>query len=243
MNVIAVAGDRRAPRRLLQAELEPHVEVAQAHARAAQLVLDDLPHPRAFLHEHDRLFPQLVDRHRPVGEAVAARDGEHDLVPEERLEATPRWRRCAPTTPSSSSRRATCSMTCCVSETDSATRHGRMPPLELAEDDRQHRPARPGGGADLEPAGELALRLLAELGEELLLLREQPLRAAVEALARLGRLDAAAGAVEELPAEPLLERADLEAHRRLRDAELLRRAGEAPPLDDGAERRQLPRVH
>ncbi len=43
--------------------------------------------------------------------------------------------------------------------------------------------------------------------------------------------------------EPLLERADLEAHGRLRDAELLRRLGEAPPLDHGAERRQLPRIH
>ena len=154
---------------------------------------------------------------------MAARDGEHDLVPEERLEGDA----------------AVAPLRADDAELELAARdllddvlrvgdrqrdaHGRVPPLELAEDDRQHRPARPGGGADLEPAGELALRLLAELGEELLLQREQPLRAAVEPLARLGRLDAAAGAVEELPAEPLLERADLEADRRLRDAELLRR--------------------
>ena len=91
--------------------------------------------------------------------------------------------------------------------------------------------------------GQLALGLLAELGEQLLLQREQPLRAPVEAPAGLGRLDAAAGAVEQLVAEPLLERADLQAHGRLRDAELLRRLREASPLDDRAECGKLPRVH
>ena len=42
----AVAGDDRAARRLLQPELEAHVEIAQAHPGAAQLVLDHLPHAR-----------------------------------------------------------------------------------------------------------------------------------------------------------------------------------------------------
>ena len=82
-----------------------------------------------------------------------------------------------------------------------------------------------------------------DLLEQLLLEREQPLRAAVEPPPGLGRLDAAAGAVEELRAEPLLERADLEADGRLRDAEPLRRLREALPLDDGAERSELTRVH
>ena len=104
-------------------------------------------------------------------------------------------------------------------------------------------PPGPVERADLEPAGQLALRLLAELGEQLLLEREQPLRAPVEAAAGLGRLDAAARAVDELQAEPLLERADLQAHRGLRDAELLRRLREAPSLDDRAERCELTRVH
>ena len=40
----------------------------------------------------------------------------------------------------------------------------RMELLELAEDDRQNAPAGPGGSADLEPACELAVRLLAQLG-------------------------------------------------------------------------------
>src|SRR5207248_3865698 len=66
---------------------------------------------------------------------------------------------------------------------------------------------------------------------------------AVEQQARLGRLDAPAGAVEEPLPEPLLERANLEAHRRLRDAEPLGRLREAPALDDRAEGRELPRVH
>ena len=118
-----------------------------------------------------------------------------------------------------------------------------MPLLELREEHRQHRPARPGRGADLETAAQVALRLLAELLEHLLLEREQPLRAPVEPVPGLGRLDAAAGAVEQLQPEPLLERPDLQAHRRLRHAELLRRLREAAPLDDRTERCKLARVH
>ncbi len=58
--------------------------------------------------------------------------------------------------------------------------------------------------------------------EQLLLEREHPLRAAVEPPPRLRRLDAPPGPVEQLPAESLLERTDLEADRGLRHAELLR---------------------
>ena len=59
----------------------------------------------------------------------------------------------------------------------------------------------------------------------------------------LGRLDAAAGAVEELRPEPLLERAHLELDRRLGDAELLGGERERLALDDLAERLQLAGVH
>ena len=82
-----------------------------------------------------------------------------------------------------------------------------------------------------------------DLVEQLPLEREHALRAPVETVARLGRLHAPARAVEQLLPEALLERADLLADRRLRDAEPLSRLGEALALDDGAERRQLARVH
>jgi hypothetical protein len=77
---------------------------------------------------------------------------------------------------------------------------GRVLLLELREDDRQDRAAGPGRRPDLEPAVQLALGLVAELGQQLLLDREQALRAPVEARPGLGRLDAAPGPVEELQA-------------------------------------------
>src|SRR5207253_3090310 len=88
-----------------------------------------------------------------------------------------------------------------------------------------------------------AFRLLSQTGEQLLLLCEQPLCASVQPLTRLGRLDPAPGAIEQLAPEALLERPDLQADRRLGHSELLRRLREAPPLDDGAESSELPRIH
>jgi hypothetical protein len=61
--------------------------------------------------------------------------------------------------------------------------------LELAEQGGQDAAPWPCGGADLEPARQLALGLLAELREHLLLEGEEPLRAAVEPHAGFGRLD------------------------------------------------------
>ena len=61
---------------------------------------------------------------------------------------------------------------------------------ELAKDAREHDAAGPGRGSDLEGALELARRLLGELGEQVLLELQQPLRAAVEAQPCLGGLDA-----------------------------------------------------
>ena len=108
--------------------------------------------------------------------------------------------------------------------------------LELAEQDRDDRAARAGRGADRERAAELAGLALLELLDQLLLELQHPLRAAVEREPGLGRLDAAAGAVEQPAVEPLLERADLEADGRLRDPEPLGRLGEALQLDHRAER-------
>ena len=119
----------------------------------------------------------------------------------------------------------------------------RVQRLELAEQVREHDPAGAGRGADLERPLELVGRLLGDLGDDLLLEREQPLRAAIEPHARLGRLDPPPRAVEQLRPEPLLERPDLQAHRRLGDPEPLGGLREAAPLDDRAERCQLARVH
>ena len=114
---------------------------------------------------------------------------------------------------------------------------------ELAQDLREDDATRAGRRADLERAVERAGRLVRELADDLRLECEQPLRGAVELEPALGRLDAAARAVQQLGAEALLERAHLERDRGLRDAELLRREGERLALDDLAECLQLPRIH
>ena len=121
--------------------------------------------------------------------------------------------------------------------------HERMQLLELPEDDGQDAPAGPSRGTDLEPALELALGLLAEVREQLLFKREQPLRSAVEPEPGLGRLDPATRAVEEPLADALLERPDLEADRGLRHPELVGGLREAAALDNRAKGRELLRVH
>src|SRR6266542_717765 len=77
------------------------------------------------------------------------------------------------------------------------------------------------GAAGLEATGDpLAL---GQLVEELLLRGQYSLCVAIEALPCLRRLDPAAGAVEQVRAQTLLERPDLQAHSGLRDAEPLGR--------------------
>ena len=121
--------------------------------------------------------------------------------------------------------------------------HVRVLALELAEHHRNHDRRRARRRAEHEIAGEGALAGRSDLGDELLLEREHALRAAVEPPSGLGRLDAAPRAVEELCAEPLLERAHLQRHGRLGDAEPVGRLREASALDDRAERGELTRVH
>src|SRR5439155_14144261 len=72
--------------RLLQAELEAHVEVAKPDAYRAELVLDRFAHARSVLHEDERLLAQLVERDRAAREAMLRRAREHDLVAEQRFE-------------------------------------------------------------------------------------------------------------------------------------------------------------
>ena len=137
-----------------------------------------------------------------------------------------------------------CSTTVCVSKIESAIAHLRRPLGELAEDlrhdrsrrARTRRRARAGRGAAVVASASSSSSSCSST-------REQALRAAIEPLARLGRLDAPARAVDELAPDPLLERPDLLAHGRLRDAEPLGRLREAAPFHDHAERCELTRVH
>ena len=115
--------------------------------------------------------------------------------------------------------------------------------LELAEEQRQDDRGRAGRGTEVERSRELALADRRDVLQQLILEREHPLRAPIEPPAGLGRLDPAAGTVEQLPAEPLLESPDLEADGGLRDPEALRRLREALPLDDRAKRSELSRIH
>ena len=138
--------------------------------------------------------------------------------------------------PSSSSRSATRSTTVCVSETVSRTPQLGVLLLELAEQEWDDRSPRAGRSTELERAGDRAFVVRVEVLEQMLLGGEHALRGRVETPAGLGRLDAAARPVEQLPAEALLERANLEADGGLGDPEPLGRLGEALPLDHGAER-------
>ena len=157
--------------------------------------------------------------------------------------STPRCRGAAPTTPSSRVRSATRSTIVCVSKTLSATCSDGK--LDANSQSRRARTTPPGpveAPISKVPASS-PLGLVGELVDDLLLELQQPLRAAVEAEPRLGRLDAAAGAVEQLHPEPPLERAHLQRDGGLGHAEPLRSLRERPALDHRAEGLQLPRVH
>ena len=118
-----------------------------------------------------------------------------------------------------------------------------VPQLELAEQDRHGDRGRAGRSADRQLTRQRSGAFGGDLVEHLLLELKQALGAAVEAQAGLRRLDTAAGAVEQLGAETLLERSAPERDGGLGDTEPLGRLGEAPPLDDGAVRGQLSRIH
>ena len=126
--------------------------------------------------------------------------------------ATARWRRAAPTIPSSSSRAGDALDHGLRVRDGQRDPHARMLALEPQRSSGTTIAAA-GRRAELQLAGELALALAGDLVEDLPLEREQPLRATVEPQPGLGRLDAAAGAVEQLCPQPLLERTHLRARR------------------------------
>jgi len=111
--------------------------------------------------------------------------------------------------PSSSSRRLTFSITESVSNTESATVRPGLRRCSSHSRSAKHPAGRAGRGADLEAAVDDAAPALLQLVEQLLLEREQPASAAVEAQPVLGRLDAPPRAVEQLPAQALLQRPHL----------------------------------
>ena len=189
----------------------------------------------------DETFGHLA--HGLAGEAVAGRADEDDRIVEERLEGDAAMATRRADDAELELARGDALDDRLRVEDPERDAQLRMPLRELAEELREDDPARTGGGADLEAARQLVASLERHLGHDLLLEREQALRAAVEPHAGLGRLDSAARAVEQLRPETLLERSDLQADGRLGDAEALGRLGEALLLDDGAERRELTRVH
>ena len=145
--------------------------------------------------------------------------------------------------PSSSSRSATRSTTVCVSCTSSATRRSGCCCWNSQSSSGTTTAAGPVEAPIESSPGQRPGALGGDLVEHLLLELEQALRAAEQPQPGLGRLDAAPGAVEQLHPEPLLERPHLQRDGGLGDAESLGRLREAAPLDDGAERGELTRIH
>ncbi len=208
---------------LLETELELDVEIAEPEAGGAKLVLHHLSNPGPLLHQDHRLLAQVVQSDRLPREPMLRRHGEDDLVLEERFEADRAVARRSAYDPELESPLG--------DEVDDVhrvvdrerDRDAGVLALELAEKQRQHRRTRPGRATDLEPSAKLTVRVARDLLQQLLLESQHALGAAVEPGAGLGRFHAAPGTIDEPLAEPLLERADLQAHGGLRHAELLRR--------------------
>jgi hypothetical protein len=214
-----------------------------AHTRTPKLLLDDVPDARSLLHHDEGLAPELRHRDLSSGEGVTGRHGENDLVACQRLELD---RAVTPERADYSQLELALG-----DPLDDGLRvgdgedhlHPGVIALELAQEKGDEVRSRACRRADRKRPLKLAAGLLLELGEELSLELEEALRAAIEPEARLRGLDAPTGSVEELSAETLLERPNLEAHRRLRDPETLGGLREAPALDDLAEGGELPRIH
>ena len=176
----------------------PDSEIAEALTDAAQLVFEQLPHAGSLLHHDQVVCAELVERDRLAGEWVAGRANEHDRIAEERFEGDAAMAtRCADNPELELARGDALDDRLCVEHPERDVQL-RMELLELAEELCDHDPAGAGRGADLEGPGKLIAALEPDLGDDLLLEGEQPLRAPVEAQPRLGRLDATAGPVEQL---------------------------------------------
>ena len=170
----AVAGLDGRLRRLLEPHLHRDPQVARTHAGTPQLVLD---------HACARRRPACItisgsatSSSRPMvrpGEPVAGGHGEHDPVLQERLVDQRAVRPVAPTTPSSSSRSSTRSITVTVTSTRSVTATAGAGLAEPAQQRRQDVLAEPGARPDHQLAGQLAV-LVCQLALALVAQRQQP---------------------------------------------------------------------
>src|SRR5262249_8782596 len=121
--------------------------------------------------------------------------------------------------------------------------HLGMAALKLAENDRDGDGSGTRRSAEYEVTCELTLARCRDVGDELILEREHALRAPVQLPAGVRGLDPAPGTVEELRAQSLLQRANLERHGGLGDAQSVGRLREAAALDDRKKSCELARIH
>ena len=112
-----------------------------------------------------------------------------------------------------------------------ADRDLRIGPAEGADDRHAEQHARRRRNADGDLAARLARRRRDVIPERAQLSLE-PAQSLLQSLARLGRRHAASMANEQGRIELPLERVDLPAQGRLRDAQRLGRAADVPVLDD-----------
>src|SRR5262249_11334553 len=136
-------------RRLLQSELERHIQLAGGDAELTKVVLDHLAYPAPLLHEDERLLPQLLERHRLPRPLVVAGNREHHLIPVEGLE-----RDAAMTGGGADDAQLELSTPDLLDDgirggDRERDMHLRVEALELAEYDGQHASSRAGRGADL----------------------------------------------------------------------------------------------
>ena len=198
--------DRRA-RRLLQAQFGDDAEVGRLVAGGSQRALDDGPHARARLLQHERLGRQLVERHDAACVRVARRQRQHDLVGRERLVDQVAVQ--ALVTDDAELELALEHAVDHLARRVDLQRHLDLGIEATEVDEHARQEARAGAGrcADLEPPAD-RLRLLVGEAVELTLEREHALSARDHEQAVGSRLDLAPRAVDERHPEALLERLD-----------------------------------
>ena len=212
-------------------------------AHRPQLVLDHLPDAGSLLHQDQGLGPQLVDP-RPSGPQRGGREGRSGSPrPRESARSEPpggdgQRRRCRAR--ARGRRRGRRPSGCRAPRARRAARDAAAGTRRAAS---ARRPRQGRSKRRSKLARQCAGAFGGDLGQHLLLELQEALGTAIEAQSGLGRLHPATGAIEQLRAEPFLERSDLERDGGLGDTEPFGRLREASPFDHGAERGKLSRIH